>query len=180
MSYINTHTLIDGETGEILKEKTWRQYDGFNAKGYRFRNRALHIKFYFDGLPSNLSKDSFFLLFMIAELMNDNNLLMYKVTRKSKFSSIVYKPMSKEDIRERTRFKYGINKFDTCWKELTKHCLKRIEYYDTTVWAVNPTIFCKCREIPFWLCEEFLNYMTPKMSATAIKKLQDRIKNQYV
>lgn len=179
MSYINTKTLIDGETGEILKQQSWHQYDGFNDKGYKFRHKATHIKYFFDGIPDNLSKDAFFLLIQIAEIMDEENLLLYRVKRKSKFSTIVYKPMHKEDVRERLRFKYGINKFDACWRELTKHCLKQVSYHDKMVWAVNPTVISKCKEVPYWLCEEFITYMTPRMSVTAIKKLQDRIKNQY-
>lgn len=179
-NYINKKTVIDSETGEIVKEMNWFGYDGFNDKGYKYRRNACFIRYYFDALPNNLSKDALFLLFMIAELMNEENVLVYRVKRKSKFSSIIYKPMTKDDIAERVRFHYGINKFEKCWRELIKHCLKRIEYKDDTfVWAVNPSIISKCKQIPIWLYEEFKDYMNPFLTAITIKKLQDKINSQY-
>lgn len=177
--YINKTTVIDPETGEILKENKWIGYDGFSDKGYKYRNRNVHIKYFFDSLPDNISSGSLFLLFMIAEIMTEDNVLVYKVKRKSKFSSIIYKPLDKEDIRLKTRFTYGINKFDACWKELTKHCIKKVRYYEYNVWAVNPTIINKCKEIPFWLCDEFKDYMIPHLSATTYNKLQKKIDNLY-
>jgi hypothetical protein len=178
MGYINTHTLIDEETGEVLKEKSWYQYDGFTEKGYKYRYRALHVKYFFDTLPDNLSEGAFLLLMMITELMNDENVLVYRVKRKSKFSSVIYKPMDKDDIREKLRYKYGQNKFDSCWRELTKHCIKKVDYHGKKTWAVNPTIAVKGNQVPYWLCEEFFNYITPHISVLAIKKLQERITNQ--
>ena len=176
---INKKTVIDSETGEVLKEQNWLGYDGFSSKGYQYRRKALFIRYYFDAIPDNLSKDAMMLLFMIAELMNDENVLIYRVKRKSKFSSTVYKPMNKEDIAERIRFHYGINKFDACWKELTKHCLKRVQHYDYVVWAVNPSVISKCKYVPIWLYEEFKEYMNPFLSATTIKKLNQKVDDQY-
>lgn len=178
-NYINRQTIIDSETGEILRDKTWLGYDGFNTKGYNYRRRALSIRYFFDALPCNLSKDEFLLLFLVAELANEENVLVYRVDRKSKFSTILYKPMDKEYISEHIRFKYGMNKFDRCWRNLTKHCLKRIKYHDMTVWAINPSVICKCKEVPIWLYEEFQEYMNPFLSASTIKKFQNKIDNQY-
>lgn len=175
--YINRKTVIDSETGEILKENNWIGYDGFNDKGYKYRSKSTFLRYFFDSLPSNLSESAFLLLIMIAELVNEDNVLVYRVERKSKFSSIIYKPLDKDDIRERTRYKYGQNKFDKCWAELTKHYLKRVKYYEYTVWALNPSVFSKCKQVPFWLCEEFQEYMNPHLSAITIKKLQNRINN---
>lgn len=172
---INRKTLIDTETGEIIKEQNWLGYDGFSEKGYRYRNKALHIKYYFDALPQNLSESAMLLLFMISELMNEDNVLVYRVIRKSKFSKIIYKPMDKEDISERIRYRYGKNKFDKCWKELTKHCLKQIEYYDIKAWAVNPAVFSKCKYLPYWLYEEFQDYLNPFLSAITIKKFANKL-----
>lgn len=179
-NYINKKAVIDSSTGEILKEQCWLGYDGFNDKGYKYRRNSNFIRYYFDAIPDNLSKDAFLLLVMISELVNDENVLVYRVKRKSKFSSIIYKPMSKEDVAERIRFHYGMNKFDKCWRELTKHCIKKIEYYDNTyVWAVNPAVFSKCKQVPIWLYEEFKEYMNPFLSALTIKKLQEKINSQY-
>lgn len=175
--YINRKTVIDSETGEIMKENNWIGYDGFSDKGYKYRHRAVHIKYFFDSIPNNLSEAAWLLLIMIAEIMTEDNVLVYRVKRKSKFSSIIYKPYDKEEIRKRTRFIYGQNKFDRCWSELNKHCLKKIRYYDYMVWAVNPAVINKCREIPYWLCDEFKDYMTPHLTATTIKKLQNKIDN---
>ena len=175
--YINKKIMIDGDTGEVLKENSWFGYDGFTDKGYKYRNRAVHIKYFFDSIPNNLSEAAWLLLIMIAEIMTEDNVLVYRVQRKSKFSNILYKPYDKEEIRTRTRYVYGQNKFDRCWRELTKHCLKRVKYYDYIVWAVNPAIINKCRTIPFWLCDEFKDYMTPHLSAASINKLQNKIDN---
>lgn len=174
---INRKTVIDSETGEIVKENNWIGYDGFSEEGYKYRSRSLHINYFFDSLPSNMSKDAFLLLLLIAELMNNENVLVYRVERKSKFSSIIYKPLDKEEIASRIRFKYGKNKFDRCWRELTKHCLKRIKYYDYIVWAVNPAVVSKCKYVPFWLYEEFQEYMNPHLTNITIKKLQNKISN---
>ncbi len=101
--------------------------------------------------------------------MNEDNVLVTRVPRKSKFSSIIYKPMDKDEIRERTRFRYGKNKFDKAWSELNKHCLKKIQYYNYQAWAVNPSIIIKCKYVPFWLYDEFKSYMNPFLTATTIK-----------
>jgi len=175
--YINKKTVIDSETGEIIKYNNWIGYDGFNDKGYKYRNRSPHLKYFFDSIPPNLSEEAFTLLMMIAELTNQDNVLVRRVERKSKFSSIIYKPLDKDDIREGTRYRYGINKFDRCWRELTKKCLKKIQYYDYKVWAVNPAVICKCKFVPFWLYEEFQDYMNPYLSASTIKKLQEKIRS---
>ena len=119
--YINRKTVIDSETGEIMKENNWIGYDGFSDKGYKYRHRAVHIKYFFDSIPNNLSEAAWLLLIMIAEIMTEDNVLVYRIKRKSKFSSIIYKPYDKEEIRKRTRFIYGQNKFDRCWSELNKH-----------------------------------------------------------
>lgn len=173
--YINKKTVIDSETGEIISSNNWIGYDGFNDKGYKYRGKAVHISYYFDALPPNLSEGAYLLLFMLGEIMNGDNVLVRRVERKSKFSSIIYKPLDKEDIRERLRFKFGINKFDRCWNELTKKCLKRIDYYGYKVWAVNPAVINKCKFVPFWLYEEFQDSMNPYLSASTIKKLQYKI-----
>lgn len=177
--YINKTTMIDAETGEIMKENSWVGYDGFGDNGYKYRNRAVHIKYFFDSIPNNLSEEAWTLLLMIAEIMNEENMLVYRVERKSKFSKIIYKPYDKEEIRSRTRYIYGINKFDRCWRELNKHCLKKIKYYECWAWAVNPAVINKCKYIPFWLCDEFKEYMTPHLTATTIRKLQNKIDNLY-
>lgn len=176
---INKKTVIDEDTGEILQEINWKGYDGFNDNGYNYRRRACFIRYYFDALPSNLSEDAWHLLLMIAEIMNEENVLVYRVHRKSKFSNIIYKPLDKEEISERVRFRFGINRFDRCWKELTKHCLKRIKYHEYMAWAVNPAIVSKCKYVPIWLYEEFKTYMNPFLNATTIRKLQNRIDSQY-
>lgn len=177
--YINRTTVIDSETGEIMKENNWIGYDGFSEKGYKYRHRSSHIKYFFDSIPNHLSEGAWTLLLMIAEIMTDENVLVYRVERKSKFSTIIYKPYDKDEIRTRTRFRYGLNKFDSCWRELTKHCLKRVQYHEYLVWAVNPAIINKCKEIPYWLCDEFKDYMTPHLTAPTIKKLQNKIDNLY-
>lgn len=177
--YINKNVIIDPESGEILKEKFWVGYDGFCEKGYRYRNRALYIRYFFDSLPDNYDSDTLLLLFMIAELMNEENMLVYKVKRKSKFSNIIYKPMDKEDIRMATRYRYGINKFNRCWRNLTKHSLKQIKYHDYLSWAVNPSVISKCKDVPYWLYEEFQDSMNPHLSAQAINKLQKKVQNLY-
>lgn len=175
--YINKRTVIDSETGEIMKEDKWIGYDGFNETGYRYRHRASHIKYFNDSIPNNLSEAAWILLIMIAEIMTDDNVLVYRVERKSKFSSIIYKPYDKDEIRQRTRYRYGENKFDRCWRELTKHCLKKVRYHQYLVWAVNPAVINKCKYVPFWLCDEFKEYMTPHLTAATIKKLKNKIES---
>lgn len=172
---LNKRVAIDPETGEVLSEKKWIGYDGFNDKGYNYRPRSVFIRYYFDSLPANYDKETLMLLIMIAELANEDNVLVYRIPRKSKFSSVIYKALCKEDIRERTRFVYGINKFDKCWNKLTKYALKRIQYYNFQAWAVNPAIVSKCKYVPFWLYEAFQDEMNPHLSALAINKLQSRI-----
>lgn len=111
--------------------------------------------------------------------MNDENVLVYRVPRKSKFCSIIYRPMNKDDIRQRLRFPWGMNKFNTTWTELSKHCIKKIDYYNNLqVYAVNPAVILKKNRIPYWLYEEFQDYMNPHLSATTIKKLQEKITYQ--
>lgn len=173
--YVNKKTVIDPETGEIIKENNWIGYDGFGKDGYKYRSKTLHMKWFTDSLPSNISKDALMLLFMIAEIMNQDNVLVRRVDRKSRFSSIIYKPLDKEEIRERCRYPIGINKFDACWRELTKKCLKRIKYYEYVVWAVNPSIVYKCKYVPFWLYDEFQDDMNPYLTASTIKKLHNKI-----
>ena len=175
--YVNKTMMIDSDTGEIMKEKSWVGYDGFSDTGYKYRSRQTHIKYFFDSLPEALSMESLLLLVMIAEVMTEDNVLVYKVERKSRFKSTVYMPYDKEEIRQRTRFTYGINKFDRCWRELNKHCLKQVRYYQYRVWAVNPAVINKCKEIPFWLCDEFKDYMHPHMTAASVKKMQQKIDN---
>ena len=168
--------MIDSETGEVIKENSWVGYDGFVKDGYRYRNRSPHMKIFMDSLPANLSEEAFILLIMIAELTNEDNVLIRKVERKSKFSSITFYPLDKEEIRERLRYKYGINKFDRCWRELNKYCIKRVKYYDYMVWSVNPSITYKGRCVPFWLYADWQNDMNPHLSAGTIKKLQEKIR----
>lgn len=172
---IKKQILMDGETGEILREHQYYAYDGFNDKGYRYRNKADFIRYFFDDYPSTLSQDAFLLLIMMAEIANKENVLVYRVSRKSKFSSIIYKPMTKEQIRSSLRFKYGKNKFDRCWTELKKHCIKEVRYYQYMVWAINPAIISRCRQVPDWLYYEFRLYLNPRMSRLAIKKMMNRL-----
>lgn len=175
--YINKKTVIDSETGEIIATKSWAGFDGFNKTGYYYRPKYNGIKYFPDTLPVNLSQDAFLLLFMIAELANEENVLVRRVERKSKFSSIIYVPLDKEEIRTSTKFVYGMNKFDRCWRELTKRCIKRIQYRTYISWAINPAIISKCKYIPFWLYEEFQDSMNPHLSATTIRKLQEKIRS---
>lgn len=175
--YINRKTTIDSETGEIIKTTVWNGFDGFNATGYLYRPKAYSARFFPDTIPINLSQDAYTLLFMIAELANEENVLVRRVERKSKFSSIIYVPLDKEDMRTSTRFKYGMNKFDRCWKELTKRCIKKIQYRTYQSWAINPAVITRCKYIPFWLYEEFQDSMNPYLSARAIRKLQDKIQS---
>lgn len=177
--YINKRTVIDAETGEILKTNNWVGYDGFSEKGYKYRNRSSYIRYYFDSTPPNLSEESFLLLIMIGELANQDNVLVRRVERKSKFSTIIYKPLDKEEIRELTRYKYGQNKFDRCWRELAKKCIKKVKYYEFYVWAINPAVINRCKFVPFWLYEEFSESMNPYLTASTIKKLNDKIHDYY-
>lgn len=177
--FINKNMLIDQESGEVLNEKFWIGYDGFSDKGYRYRAKSVYIRYFFDSLPENYDYESLFLLFMISELMNEENMLVYRVKRKSKFSNIIYKPLDKEEIRQSLRFKYGINKFKRCWSKLTKYALKQIRYHDYICWAVNPAIFSKCKDVPFWLYEEFQDSMNPHLAASTVKKLQNKVRNLY-
>lgn len=170
------NTVIDQETGEIIKENTFFTYDGFNEKGYKYRYRADYIRYYWDAVPVGLSKNAFLLLIMISSIMNDENVLVFVKTKRGKFARTIYKPMDKEDIFERLQYKYGINKFDECWKELRKHCIKRIEYHGIQVWAVNPSIISRCKQIPPWLYDEFKDYLNPYLSNQAIKKFQQLTK----
>ena len=166
------NTVIDSEIGEILRERTYFRYDGFNEKGYRYRYRGDYIRYYWDAIPHNLSKDSLFLLLMLAELANNENVLIKKVKRKSKFSNIISKPMDKTDVMEKLRYPMGINKFDKCWQELKKHCIKKVRYHDYLVWAINPAYISRCKEIPTWLYEEFDMYLNPYMTKLAIAKFR--------
>lgn len=170
-------TIIDPYTGEIIREKTFVHYDGFNEKGYKYRYRSGGtIKVYPDSIPGSLSEKAFILLYMLAELANEDNVLVYRVDRKSRFSSIVYKALDKESIREKLHWKWGINKFDKAWLELRKHCIKKIRYHQYLVWAINPAVVSKCSQIPPWLYDEFAIYLNPYMSKMAIKKMQNRLK----
>ena len=54
--YINRKTMIDSETGEVLKESNWVGYDGFSDKGYKYRNRSPHIKYFYYSITSHLSE----------------------------------------------------------------------------------------------------------------------------
>lgn len=170
------NSIIDPTTGEVLKERTFFHYDGFNEKGYKYRYKDLNkITIYPDSIPVTLSKEGFMLLYMITEMANNDNVLVYRVTRKSKFSSIVYKPLDKEDIRERLKYKFGENKFERCWSELRKHCIKKVRYHEYMVWAINPAVISKCQQIPPWLYDEFSLYLNPHMTRLAIKKMQDQL-----
>lgn len=171
-------TVIDPGTGEVILEQSFFYYDGFNDKGFKYRYRADKITVFFDALPSDLSENAFLLLYMLAEMANPDNVLVYRVSRKSKFSSIIYKPLSKDDIREKLRFKMGINRFNNAWMELKKHCIKEIKYYDYKVWAINPAFICKCKQVPPWLYEEFATYLSPYMTNISLKKMNDLLK-QY-
>ena len=178
-NYVNRHTLIDPDTGEILKDQTWLGYDGFTDKGYAYRRRSKFTRYYPDAIPDNLDKNDMLLLFMLAELANDENMLVYKVKRKSKFSNIIYKPMDKEYIQDHLRFHYGDNKFQKSWSHLIRHCVKRFEYRGNFTYGLNPAVISNCQYIPIWLYEEFQEYINPYLSATAIKKFQNKIDSQY-
>lgn len=173
--YINKKTIVDEETGEIIKEVNWFGYDGFNEKGYRYRKSAESITVYYDALPQDLSKDAFLLLTQLAEFADKENVLVYRIPRKSKFSNILYKPYDKETLREKLRYKMGINKFNECWSELNKHCIKRVEFRDMKVFALNPAIIMKGKILPYWLYYEFKDYINPYLSANAIKKFKNKI-----
>lgn len=171
---VNKKSIIDPETGEVLSEKIWVGYDGFTDTGYRYRPKS-GIRYFFDSLPANFDQDTWTLLMLIAEIMNENNLLIYRVLRKSKFSNIVYKPMDKDDIRTKIRYPYGINRFNKCWRELTKKVIKKVKYENFYAWAVDPSIISKSKEIPYWLYEIFQDSINPHLSATALKKIQNRL-----
>lgn len=171
------NSVIDPNTGEIISEKTYIHYDGFNDKGYKYRFRTEGtIKIYPDSIPVTLSSEAFLLLYMITEIANEDNALVYRVKRKSKFSSIIYKPYDRDEIREKLKWKFGKNKFDKYWKELRKHCIKRIKYYECYCWVINPAVSSKCSQIPPWLYEEFSLYLNPYMSKRAIGKMQNLLK----
>lgn len=177
MKYYNKKTVIDAETGEVIRENNWIGYDGFVADGYKYRNKVPHMRLFLDDVPSNLSEEAFLLLIMIAELTNNDNVLVRKVERKSKFSSITFYPLDKEEIREMTRFRYGINKFDRCWKELNKKCIKKVRYHQYLVWCVNPAITYKNRCVPFWLYSDWKSDMNTRLSARSINKMNEKLKD---
>ena len=171
------NAVIDPNTGEVISEKTYIHYDGFNDKGYKYRFRTEGtIKVYPDSIPVTLSEGAFSLLYMLAEMANLDNVLVYRIERKSKFSTIIYKPLDKDDIRGKLRWKWGIVKFDKYWKELRKHCIKQVRYHQYLVWAINPAVISKCPQIPPWLYDEFSLYLNPYMSKRAIKKMQNLLK----
>lgn len=72
---------------------------------------------------------------------------------------------------------FGINKFDRCWGELNKKCLKYVQYYNTYAWAVNPAIATKSYELPYWLYFEFQDSLNPFLSANTISRLQEKVKD---
>ena len=170
------NTIIDPNTGEILKEKAFVHYDGFNDKGYKYRYRTHgSIVVYPDTIPVTLSEKAFRLLYMLAEIANEDNVLVYRVKIKSRFSDIIYKPLDKDQVRERLRWKIGENAFDKYWKELKKHCIKRVQYHEYLAWALNPAIINKCPQIPPWLYAEFSEYLNPYMTKLSIKKMQNML-----
>ena len=177
--YLNKKVQIDVDTGEILDQKYWLGYDGFSEKGYKYRNRAVYIRYYFDSLPDNYDGSTLLLLFLIAELMNEENMLVYRVKRKSKFSNIIYKPMDRDYIREHLHVHYGPTKFNRCWRELRKHALKQIRYHQYLCWAVNPSIVSKCRDVPYWLYDTFKEYMNPHLAAKTVMKLDRKVTELY-
>ena len=179
--YLNRKTVIDKETGEIIQTTNWIAYDGFNNKGYKYRHRQPHIRYFYDAAPPTLSYDAYALLLQLAEIANEENALVKRVERKSKFSNRIYKPLEKDEIKERIKYKkkFGINKFDKCWRELQKRCMKQVRYYDYMTWVLNPAIVYKSTYVPYWLCEEFKEDMQPFMSAMAVKKLDEKIKEFY-
>lgn len=171
----NKKTRISKD-GEILSERQWTSYDGFNEeKGYRYRSRQQYIRYYYDAIPTNLSRDALMMLFMIAEIMTEENMLIYRVSRKSKFSKFVYKPYTLDDIRERLRYPFGKNRFRRNWTELKKHCLKKIKYFNIEAWAVNPAVISKCYFLPDFLYIEFKDYLNPFLTPNAIAIFQNRI-----
>lgn len=170
-------TIIDPETGELIKESSYVYFDGFNGKGYKYRSKYDGtIQVFPDTVPTTLSEGGFILLYMLAEIANEDNMLVYRVQRKSKFSTIIYKPLDKEEIKQRLRWKWGINKFDKYWNELKKHCIKKIRYHEYMCWAINPAVINKCKYVPDWLYDEFSIYMNPYLSKYAINKYQNLLK----
>ena len=176
---LHKKVLIDPDTGEILDQKLWLGYDGFSERGYRYRNRAVFIRYFFDSLPDNYDESCWTLLFLIAELMNEENMLVYRVKRKSKFSNIIYKPMDKDYIREHLRFKFGKHRFSRCWTVLKKHALKQIRYHQYLCWAVNPSVISKCRDVPYWLYDAFKDSIDPHLAPKTVLKLDRKVKELY-
>jgi len=175
-NYINKKTLLDGETGEVLKEKTWVNYDGFTEEGYAYRPRSSQLRYFPDSIPDNLTEYDWSILIMMAEIMNDENVLVQRVKRKSKFNDTIYMPLTKDEIRERLRFKVGQNRFMKSWYHLRKHCIKKIKYHDAPAWCINPAVVMKSRYLPIWLYAEFYQYLDPYLSPTALKKIKARMK----
>lgn len=169
----NKKITID-KHGQIISERIWTNYDGFSDKGYKYRGKQNYIRYYPDALPNNLDHEALLLLFMVAEIMNEENMLVYRVTKKSKFSKILYKGYTQDDIRARLRFPYGQNKFNRAWAQLKKHCVKKIRYYDTLAWAVNPSVISRCHFLPDFLYLEFKDYLNPFLSPHAISEFQRR------
>lgn len=176
---LNKKTVIDTETGEVVKQINWMGYDGFNDKGYKYREKQTHIRYYFDAIPPGLSKDALVMLILLAEQCTEENLMLKRVKRKSKFSNITFKPLDKEEIFELMRYPMGINKFNSCWEELKKHCIKEIRYEDMNVWAINPAIISKCKQVPIWLYDEFKDYMNPYLTATTISKFNYKLRERF-
>ena len=171
------NTVIDPSTGEVISEKSYVHYDGFNDKGYKYRFRTSGIiKIYPDSIPVTLSADAFLLLYMLAEIANEDNALVYRIKRKSRFSSIIYKPYDRDELRKKTKWKYGVHKFNRCWSELRKHCVKQVKYYQYKTWIINPAVVSKCPQIPPWLYDEFSLYLNPYMSKRAITKMKNLVK----
>lgn len=177
--YVNRKTVIDKDTGEVLKVSNWIGYDGFNEKGYKYRNKAPHIRYFYDTIPPNLSSGAFGLLMQLAEMANQDNALVRRVERKSKFSNIIYKPLESEEIRTRLKYKIGMCNFQKYWRELKKTCIKQIRYHNYLTWVINPAIVYKNAYVPYWLYWEFKESMNPYLTAMTIKKLEDKVQELY-
>ena len=177
--YINRKMVIDEDTGELLKVNNWIGYDGFNSKGYKYRNKSAHIRYFYDSIPPNLSEGAYRLLMQLAEMANEDNALVRRVERKSKFSNIIYKPLEAEEIRMRLKYKMGICNFQKYWRELKKNCIKQIRYHKYLTWFINPAIIIKGAYVPYWLYWEFREYMNPYLSSMAVKKLEDKVQELY-
>lgn len=173
---IEKKTIINPETGEIIKETFNMVYDGFSDEGFRYRYKsASKIEIHLDSIPPDLDKDAIYLLLMISEMATTENVLVKKIPVKKRFENMEYEAMKLDEIRLGCKNPFGRNKFTRYWTILRKQCIKRVWYHDILVFAINPAILNKTYYVPFWLYEEFQDYMNPHLTNYKIKKLQSKI-----